>query len=53
MKKFDVVEWMAENGHPSYKARIERLKESVEKEIEEIRREAYDRYDDWRTDPLD
>lgn len=63
-KPFDAVEWMAENGHLSYKNRIEELKKQLRayadednaqilEEIDEIRREAYDRYDDWRSDPLD
>lgn len=65
---FDVVEWMAKNGHVSYKNRILELTSQVNDmsspisedevqtlldRIEEIRREAYDRYDDWKTDPLD
>lgn len=51
MKKFDVVEWFAENGHPSYRNDIAAAKTDAEKE--EIRREAEDRYDDWKTDMLD
>jgi len=67
MSKFDVVEWMTVNGHPYYKNKIEQLAEDIRvrreafgegadvgeflKEVEIVRREAEDRYDDWASDP--
>jgi hypothetical protein len=64
-KVFDVVEWMAEHGHTSYKRHIATLKaaadiwmnedaesvpEVIEAKIEEIKQMAQDRYNDWATD---
>ncbi len=64
-KVFDVIEWMDEHGHPSYKRQIATLKaaadifmdddaesvpEAIEKKIADIRNMAQDRYDDWATD---
>ena len=72
--KFDIVEWMARQGHVSYRDRIHDVQERMDltkaeagrywqycdytlhmlecmqKDIEEIEREAEDRYMDWATD---
>jgi hypothetical protein len=58
------VAWMAEIGRPGYANRIKALREqlaaatpeqaaTIEAEIAAIEQEAYDRYDDWKTDMLD
>jgi hypothetical protein len=63
---FDYVQWFADHGNTRFSAPIARLKEQLagvnpgslaaiilEKEIEEIRQSAEDKYDDLKTDPLD
>lgn len=60
---FDVVAWMAENGHPEYRDLIRALEMTLEAErgdpakaerllaeIAEVRDNAMDRYQDWATD---
>jgi len=63
-EKFDAVEWFAKLGKTGYADRIRDLTcvrktvdaafhAKVDALIEEVRREAYERYDDYRTDPLE
>ena len=64
MNRFDVVDWMAENGHPSYKREIAEIKKRyldaadlsldlMNDQVREIQDAAQDRYSDWVTDMLD
>jgi len=62
--QFDVLEWMAQHGHPGYKNRVEYLRKvgsmfvedgepippGVQEKIQTTISEAQDRFDDWASD---
>lgn len=58
-----IIDWMTGQGRPGYATRIKALqaklatateaeREQLEREINDVKQEAQDRYDDWKTDPL-